>query len=119
MQDEKISKTPGRVNVHGGYTLDQGLASVGEGWHDLVRGFFQACKDAEVKVSQVKEKFGGLRIYTHGAPAYILDLANKLEMKSYKICEECGKRGYPRSGGWVRTLCDEHADGRSKSNLAI
>jgi hypothetical protein len=112
-----MSETPGRVNVHGGYTLEQGLESVGEGWHDLVRGFFQACDDAKVEVAQVKEKFGALRIYTNGAPEYIMDLANELEVRSTKICEVCGERGKPRSGGWVKTLCDEHAEGRAESNL--
>lgn len=117
MQSEKTSKQPGRVNVHGGYTLEQGLASVGDGWHELVRGFFQACEDAGVAVTQVKEKFGGMRIYTDSAPDYIFDLANKLEVQSYKTCEECGERGKPRSGGWVKTLCEEHAEGRSESNI--
>jgi len=23
-------------------------------------------------------------------------------------CEECGKPGELRTGGWMRTLCDEH-----------
>ena len=117
MQSKDISETPGRVNVHGGYSLEQGLASVGEGWHDLVRGFFQACEDAGVAVTQVKEKFGGLRIYTDGSPEYIWDLANELEARSYKTCEDCGKHGKPRAGGWVRTLCNEHAEGRLKANL--
>ena len=117
MQSKEDSEKPGRVNVHGGYTLEQGLASVGDGWHDLVRGFFQACDDAGVAVSQVKEKFGALRIYTDGAPEYIWDLANELEVKSTKVCEDCGKRGKPRSGGWIRTLCNEHADGREETNL--
>ena len=117
MQSKDDSMKPGRVNVHGGYSLEQGLASVGAGWHDLVKGFFQACEDAGVEVSQVKEKFGALRIYTNRAPDYIWDLANKLEVQSSKICEECGKRGKQRTGGWIRTLCEEHAEGRPATNL--
>lgn len=117
MQSREDSQKPGYVNVHGGYTLEQGLASVGKGWHELVRAAFQACEDAKVEVSQVKEKFGGLRVYTGGAPGHIHDLMNDLEMKSLKTCEECGKRGKPRAGGWIRTLCEEHADGRPESDL--
>jgi hypothetical protein len=42
----------------------------------------------QVVATQVKEKFGGLRFYYNG--------------------EECGKPGELRTGGWMRTLCDEH-----------
>jgi hypothetical protein len=117
MQDEKLSKTPGFVNIHGGYDLEQALASVGPGWAELVRAFFQACEDAGVEIVQVKEKFGGLRMYTGNTPEHIWDLIADIERKSYKTCEDCGKRGKLRAGGWVRTLCDEHAEERPASSL--
>lgn len=116
-QSKEDSEKPGRVNVHGGYTLEQALESVGPGWSELVRGFFQACQDAGVQVVQVKEKFGGLRIYTDKSPKYIWDLIADIETKSYKTCEVCGKRGKPREGGWIKTLCNEHSEERPASSL--
>ncbi len=117
MQDEKTSKAPGFVNIHGGYDLEQALASVGPGWADIVRAGFQACEDSNATVAQVKEKFGGLRIYFDGGDEHLWDLMGALEKKSYKTCEECGERGKPRSGGWVKTLCEEHAEGQPETNL--
>ena len=62
----------------------------------------------QVVVSQIKEKFGTLRFYYHGGDDYIHGLEAMAESMSAVICEECGKPGKLRSGGWVRTLCDEH-----------
>jgi NADH pyrophosphatase NudC (nudix superfamily) len=60
-----------------------------------------------VKFDQVKEKFGGLRIYHSGGDDYIDGLIGMAESFSYKICEICGERGQPNKGGWISTLCDE------------
>jgi hypothetical protein len=67
------------------------------------------CKIEPVTVIQVKEKFGGLRFYYDGGDEYIQGAVSMAERMSYSICEECGNLGKSRSGGWVRTLCDQHA----------
>jgi hypothetical protein len=36
---------------------------------------------------------------------------DKYENLSYKTCEICGKEGVLRKGSWLKTLCDEHANG--------
>lgn len=36
----------------------------------------------------------------------ISSLISKAESESYKICEECGNPGEPKSDGWIKTLCD-------------
>lgn len=59
--------------------------------------------------SQVKEKFGTLRFYYDGGDEYINGVVSFAENSSGHTCEECGKLGKIRHGGWVRTLCDEHA----------
>jgi hypothetical protein len=58
------------------------------------------------KASQVKEKFGGLRLYmTHGNEE-IWKIIDRAEIESYKTCEECGKNGELRNDlPWHRTLC--------------
>lgn len=62
------------------------------------------------EVIQVKEKFGGLRIYSHHVPiAYssIRKLLDVLESQSYTICEFCGANGKPRKTEWVKTMCND------------
>ena len=119
MQDQNFR---GEVLRHG-YTLEYALESVGPGWADLVRAAYQACEDADIRIVQVKEKFGGLRIYYEGTRTdrqsddHVWDLINALEAKSLRTCETCGGRGKPRSGGWIKTLCEEHADGREETRL--
>jgi NADH pyrophosphatase NudC (nudix superfamily) len=59
-----------------------------------------------VKFDQVKEKYGGLRVYFTGGDEYVEGLVSMAESFSYKICEVCGDRGKPNEGGWISTLCD-------------
>ena len=71
-------------------------------------------------VLQVKEKFGGLRFYISSAPQYVHDIIREAELKSFHICEECGKENPEYKKGdkkyksfhrdrlpWVLTLCDD------------
>lgn len=56
------------------------------------------------RFTQIKEKFGGLRLYGAGG------LELPLESLSYHICEECGSSneiGYTQ--GWIKTLCKKCA----------
>lgn len=81
-----------------------------DGWIPLLDELCKELKNLNFngKVTQVKEKFGGLRFYVSSATDKqnaIIDIYEKL---SYFVCERCGKSGSLRSGGWVRTLCDEH-----------
>jgi len=63
----------------------------------------------QVHVTQVKEKFGTLRFYYNGGDDTIDGMVYLAESLSGIICETCGNKGKRRGGGWVRTLCDEHA----------
>ncbi len=62
----------------------------------------------KVTVSQIKEKFGGLRFYYDGGDEYVVGLVDMAEMWANRTCETCGTLGKQRDGGWVRTLCDVH-----------
>ena len=66
--------------------------------------------------TQIKEKFGGLRLYYNGGDDFIQGVIATAETLSYKICEETGKPGclYARSNGWIQTLCPELAVGLTK-----
>lgn len=84
----------------------------GPGWSSLYKPLMERCKEEGVEIHQIKEKFGGLRFYTGPCSEELMSAVDRAEAKSYEICEECGQPGVLRQGGWIRTLCDEHAEGR-------
>ena len=101
-----------------GYNRAQALESVGTGWHGLVNKAFdklESINDIIIVIDQVKEKYGGLRIYSSPMHEEFDKFIIELETESYKICEICGEPGQLR-GGWYRTLCDMHANGRPAIN---
>lgn len=94
---------------------------VGDGWKPIVEPLIKKCLELGGNVDQVKEKFGGLRFYYTPGTSYDdpqweeFDKEVKAaEEKCDETCEVCGKPGYARGGGWIKTLCDEHANGRLK-----
>lgn len=95
-----------------------------DGWYDLIDNL---CKDIIMYcnshncpvpvVTQVKEKFGGLRFYTNGTVWEIDKMIEDAEKESYKICEECGSKQnveMRKLHGWLTTLCDECCYEREK-----
>lgn len=68
----------------------------------------------QVVATQVKEKFGTLRFYYDGGDAFIAGLVSMATSMTAVTCEECGVPGLQRGGGWIRTLCDEHAKDRKQ-----
>lgn len=70
----------------------------------------------QVVAVQVKEKFGGLRFYYEGGDEHISGMIRMAESWAANTCEKCGNPGFLRRGGWLRTLCDEHAEGREIFN---
>lgn len=91
--------------------------SCGPGWHDLVVALNELLDveaDAEFRFTQIKEKFGQLRCYWHGAdPSGRIDeLVEVAEEISASMCETCGsdaKMRQTRPGGYIYAACDEHA----------
>ena len=94
------------------FPLEHCLSEVGAGWEPLVRLCYRLVKQEGGSIHQVKEKFGGLRFYAGGVSWAVQLALDGIERGSERICEECGKPGRPRKGGWIKTLCDEHAGGR-------
>ena len=91
---------------------------VGHGWAELVLECHRRLIDfdANYKVLQIKEKFGGLRYYFMPSnPAFTRTMYLKisdLEKKSYLTCEICGNPGNLRTrrpNGWMKALCLHHA----------
>jgi len=89
------------------------------GWEALVHTLCQILETqihylpeevrADVCCAQIKEKFGGLRVYMNQETPEMSGAIRMAENWSFHICETCGQSGVKRTGGWIRTLCDEHA----------
>jgi hypothetical protein len=76
--------------------------------HIAQSNYEQAHKDnvAAFRWSQIKEKYGTLRLYHYGGDEFISGVIAMAERMSAVTCEVCGSPGKARGGGWVRTLCD-------------
>ena len=85
------------------------MKECGPGWNKLVDPIIELCKSSGVHIIQIKEKFGGLRIYVDDpTPAVEVEI-REAENQSYKTCEVCGEPGQLYGGSWLKTLCKEHA----------
>lgn len=92
----------------------------GNGWHEIIRNLSAKLEALilllpeksrrDCAAAQVKEKFGGLRFYMDSATDEMYALIREAESESFKTCEECGAPGVVRNKGYIRTLCDEHAN---------
>ncbi|WP_080822795.1 hypothetical protein [Agrobacterium genomosp. 2] len=108
-KDDLIADHPG--------VFDAALyVDVGIGWLGLVRAFVAEAlpHDPSLEVLELKEKWGGLKIWTD-TPVVAAKLAKaKAEIKSAAVCEVCGEPGFirrppPGRMAWWRCRCDEHA----------
>ena len=86
----------------------------GSGWARLIDSTLSelATDCPESRIVQVKEKFGGLRIYLEDKtdePAKAI--LRRAEDLSFSVCELCGMPGERiASGGWVRVRCGTHRE---------
>lgn len=84
---------------------------VGAGWRPLLDELHENLLEIypEYEVGDLKEKFGGLRVYIDVAQSEAHALVAHYEARSRVTCEACGQPGELRSlGAWLVTLCDEH-----------
>ena len=84
----------------------------GDGWFNLIWELSEELEKAgfigeDFRVTQVKEKFGGLRYYTNYTTDVMDEIIEKYEEKSYRVCERCGAEGKVRGDSWVYTACDK------------
>ena len=98
-----------------------------DGWYDLINDLCKKITDTGIGVTvlQCKEKFAGLRFYvdfhegtTEEQVKLVYSLINEASAKSEITCEVCGKPGEIRGGGWLKCLCDEHAEGKNAWKLS-
>lgn len=86
----------------------------GKGWYWLLDNLLKSIDDycnlnakiPPVKITQVKEKFGGLRVYFDGGDDLVLGMVWFAENLSYHICENCGSQeNITYTTGWIQTIC--------------
>lgn len=93
---------------------EEAKKNVGEGWHRLIDLAYDAIRNQapHVIITTVKEKFGGLRIYTLPYEETVDEAIQSLCQESLDICETCGEPGTLRNmDGLYATRCDAHSGG--------
>ena len=107
----KVSRKIGYIKQTNPY--DYGF-EINDGWYKLVYELILKIKNNDqakgkwvTKVTQCKEKFGGLRFYVTGTSDKNWDLIREAEKKSYGVCEVSGSEVEVGvwNDGWVQTLC--------------
>lgn len=83
----------------------------GEGWFPILERLFEAIskldKPEGFEITQVKEKYGTLNVYTQSSTDEIDILIDKAEYESSATCEVCGHVGtLSKRNGWYKTLCN-------------
>jgi hypothetical protein len=82
----------------------------GDGWFELIN---QACQiidahaDPDFLFTQIKEKYGTLRMYHNGADSFVVGVIAMAEAMSGETCELCGAPGKRGGVGWITTRCDK------------
>ena len=93
------------------------IFAVGEGWHSLIKSLLRTIDcyvargplDGVFEIVQIKEKFGGLRVYSDHADDYIQGAITMAECMSNNVCEVCGAPGQNIiKTNWIKTRCSAH-----------
>lgn len=85
----------------------------GEGWESLYKPLIEYIEnynldhEDKIEITQIKEKFGGLRFYVDSYTEELKKLIDKAEEESYKTCEFCGTKNNVglTINGWYTTIC--------------
>ena len=87
---------------------------VGDGWYGIIDELCERIQTHcdnngydEVRFSQIKEKYGTLRVYVNFGSDEIYDYIDEAQERSSHVCEVCGsKRGKIRTDlGWLSVRC--------------
>lgn len=91
----------------------------GPGWNDLIIELIEKIDETykkhnidtqDFKIEEIKEKYGGLRIYASSIIEEVYKLISEYEDKADTVCDICGDTGslYIKNG-WLETLCKKCA----------
>jgi hypothetical protein len=103
---EIIENTCDQILTHEAFLKNSGIPVVD--FEDEVMRDDDYCS---VRIVQIKQKFGGLRIYYDGGDKIIQDIVREAETKALTTCEYCGSKEnvkLRRHNSWLYTGCDKH-----------
>ena len=95
------------------------LDEIPDGWRiafgeqlceELKDALLQAGYLDKFRFTQIKEKYGTLRLYNNGCNKEAWDVINKYEALSARTCIVCGKPATKISQGWICPYCDKCGD---------
>jgi len=107
-----LKKFPDLFDI-GGYFISCGYD---KGWKDIVEEALEKIQKLNkkldecdiIKIIQIKEKFGGLRIYTNIYNDDAELILKDAERKAKYTCECCGSHNNVTSkGSWIKTYCEK------------
>lgn len=81
----------------------------GDGWHSLIR---KLCEELDaltedIQITQIKEKFGELRVYVDAASKEAYQIIDKYQDRSQYTCEACGQNGHiDYDKRWLECRCN-------------
>ncbi|MCJ7636332.1 MAG: hypothetical protein MUO21_02475 [Nitrososphaeraceae archaeon] len=76
------------------------------GWFSIIETILEEARKHNAKISLIKEKWAGLRIYYDGGDDIFEGMCSFGKSLAGKICDQCGKPGQRREGGgWYVTGC--------------
>lgn len=87
------------------------LFCCGDGWFKIIDLMskrltaYAKRHNVAVECTQVKEKYGTLRVYLNVHNDATDKIVEAATAESSKTCEECGKPGKMGGGGWVSVKC--------------
>lgn len=90
------------------------LLEIGAGWLPTVTATLEKEKmtavDPKLEIRQIKQKFGGLRLYYKSKHReQLIPIVREAELRCENTCENCGRPGNAANlNGWIRTSCKEH-----------
>ena len=93
--------------------------STNPGWYPMVEKLLLDIRalpkdDGLVRINQIKEKFGGLRVYIEvsGSGDFkerVRGMIEQAEKQASRTCEFCSNPGVLRSAEWMRVTCEKHS----------
>ena len=85
------------------------------GWLGIIERMFDSLaalpESDRPTITQIKEKFGGLRVHLFGGSDGAEPIVARAEAEAARTCQFCGSRGRVRNvKGWYANVCATHAD---------
>lgn len=88
----------------------------GDGWKEIIQPILDyvdnynidKSEEERITISQIKEKFGTLRVYVNNGTEELREIIRNAEHESSITCEFCGsKENIGHTLGWITTCCEK------------